>query len=158
MDQTRDHVNRFERVQHLSGYNPPTPIITWRMQIRNDENTSEAPCLCKLQLHLLLPARILLQQDEPLQHARKRNVFFRCELRTFRGCQSYGCLISLEARDCARLARLSHDIDSLKMGSKYRISPSYVELTVPTRTVTGFGSRSSSRVMRNRGYIAGTRK
>jgi hypothetical protein len=64
----------------------------------------------------------------------------------------------LEARDCTRLARLSHDIDSLKTGSKYRITPSYAELTVPTRTVTGFGSRSSSIVMRNRGYIAGTRK
>ena len=42
----------------------PTPIITWRMQIKNDESTSEAPCLCELQLHLL-PARIILSKTNP---------------------------------------------------------------------------------------------
>jgi hypothetical protein len=26
---------------------------------------SRVPCLCKLQLHLLFPTRVLLQQDEP---------------------------------------------------------------------------------------------
>ena len=119
---------------------------------------SRVPCLCKLQLHLLFPTRVLLQQNEPFQHARKRNEFFRCELRTFCGCQSYGCLIGLKTGNCARLSRLSHDIDSLKTGSEYRITPWCAGLTVPTLTVTGFGSSSSSRVIRNRGYMAGTRK
>jgi hypothetical protein len=151
-DQTQ--LNRSE--SSTSGYNPPTHVMEkCRLKMMK---VHRRQCLCKLQLHLLFPARVLLQQDEPLQHAREWDVFLRCKLRTFRGCQSYGCLIGLETRNCARLARLSHDIDSLKTGSKYRITPSYVELTVPTRTVTGFGSSSSSRVMRNRGYIAGTRK
>src|ERR1700730_2451965 len=56
----------------------------------------------KLQLHLLFPARVLLQQNEPFQHARKRNIFFCCKLRTLCGCEPYGCLIGLEARDGAR--------------------------------------------------------
>lgn len=123
MGQTRacDHSSRTadsERVQRQA----TTGHAGCRLEIVKI-HWSRVPCLCKLQLHLLFPTRVLLQQNEPFQHACKRNEFFRCELRTFCGRQSYGGLIGLKARNRARLSCLSHDVDSLKTGSEYRITP-----------------------------------
>lgn len=101
-----------------SGYNLSTDVHRG-MHIRSDEiHCGRVPYLFKLQLHLLLPAWVLLQQNEPFQYARKRNVLLSCEFRTFGSCQSYRCLIGLEARDCAWFPRLTYDVDGLESGGE----------------------------------------
>ena len=63
---------------------------------------------------LLLPARVLLQDDEPLQHVREGDVLLRREFRALCRAQPHWGGVRLEARDRSWLAGLADDVDSLE--------------------------------------------
>lgn len=68
-----------------------------------------------LYVHLVVPlvARVLLQDDKVLEDVRVRDVLLRRELGALCCTETHWCRVCLEARDCARLACLADDIDSL---------------------------------------------
>ena len=73
-----------------------------------------------LQFHLLFPPWVLLQDNEPLQHVRERNIFFRRKLRPLCRGHSYRCLVRLETGDRAWLPCLTYNVDSLRVGMIFR--------------------------------------
>ena len=64
---------------------------------------------------LLLPARVLLQDDKPFQHVCEGDVLFRRELRALRRAQPHWGRMRLEAGDRSWLAGLSNNIDGLQV-------------------------------------------
>ena len=88
-----------------------------QVRIRKKEtpvlNRNERDSL-KLHLIFLFPSRVLLQDDEALEHVRIGDILLRCQLRTLGRAYAHGRLVRLETRDCPRFASLTYDIKGLK--------------------------------------------
>jgi len=113
-----------------------------------------------LRLHFLVfPALILGKNDKTFQYGGERYVLLRAKLSAFRGSHSYRRLVCLESGYCPWFPGLTYDVNSLSRNAMSITKVSKIlRRTCPTRTVTGKSFKSESKVIRNRGNIAVTKK
>lgn len=112
---------------------------------------------------------ILAEDYKALQDGCYRKILLCCQLSPLSMSQQYRRCVGLETCDGLGLSRLAHDIHSLSPNQDRclktkELSPPFFQLkeavmsvTCPTRTDTGRGRCSSSKVTSIRGCMAATR-